>query len=75
MPHHISGLGAPSTLGFDGPTVPGSGGKAPRGGPLEKKEALAHGFPGPGGGCQRVYRISSLGDFREKVSPFSERPC
>ena len=31
MPHHISGRGSPSTLGFDGPTVPDSGEKAPRG--------------------------------------------
>lgn len=37
-----------------------------------KKAALAYGFPGPVGGCHRVYRISSLGDFIEKVN---RRPC
>ncbi|CAM9214262.1 unnamed protein product [Rangifer tarandus platyrhynchus] len=50
---------------------------APPPGPLEKKEALAHGFPGPVGGCQRVYRIGSLADFREKSDRWiipEERP-
>ena len=74
MPHRISRFGAPSTLGYEGPGYLAQVKRAPGAGGVHwiKKETLAYGFPGPVGGCQRVYRISSLGDFSEKVNG---RPC